>query len=266
MKYKTWMAPAVAGLMATLCPAAMAVVTFETVPLGGAYGISGVWNGKDASGSLVVDGAAFTNSYTDGGSYYYWSGFAASSRTGVIVGESWLDSHQYLSAPGGGANASTTYGIFFGWGSVEFGSAIDMVGKGSSITNTAYGLDSMMNGDSFAKKFGGTTGNDADWFKLTITGSLAGNAGSSIEFYLADFRFADNSQDYILTDWAFVDFSALGTVDKLDFALSSSDNHELYGMNTPAYFAIDDIGAVPESSSLAFAAVGLLVAMRRGRK
>lgn len=267
MKLNSWRAALLAAVFSiSAASVSNAVVTFESVPLGGTHGIDGVWNGKDGSADLVTEGAAFTNSYTPSGNSYYWSGFAASNRVTSDPEGNWYDEHQYLSVPGGGANGSATYGIFYGWGSVSFDSAIDMVGKGSSVTNNAYAMDSMLNGDFFAKKFGGASGDDADWFKLTITGSLGGTTGTSIEFYLADFRFSDNSQDYIITDWTFVDFSALGVVDMLDFALSSSDNDPTYGMNTPAYFAIDDVGAVPEPSSLAFAFAALGLLGRRKRK
>jgi len=266
MKRNPWSAVLLAvGISLSASSVSMAVVTFESVPLGGANGIDGVWNGESGAGKLETEGAAFTNSYTVYGNSYYWSGFAASNRVAANPNGDWTDEHQYLSAPGGGANGSATYGIFYGWGSVSFDSAIDMAGKGSSITNNSYAVDSMLNGDDFAKNFGGASGDDADWFKLTITGSLGGTTGTSIEFYLADFRFADNSQDYIITDWTFVDFSALGTVDKLVFELSSSDNDPDYGINTPAYFAIDDIGAIPEPSSLVLvsASLGLLVRRKR---
>lgn len=268
MKSKTWMLPAFAGLLGLLCPATgYAVVTFESVPLGGANGIAGVWNGQNGSGQLVTDGASFTNSHTAGPGYYYWSGFAASNRTSADPSGAWLDEHQYLSAPGSGAGGSATYGVFYGWGSTTFSTAIDMTGKGMSVTNISYTIDSMSNGDNYAKKFGGATGNDADWFMLTITGSLNGVASANpVEFYLADFRFADNGQDYLVMDWEFVDLSALGTVDSLSFSLSSSDTHPIYGINTPAYFALDNIGAVPEASSLVIAALGSGLMLRRGRR
>ena len=38
------------------------------------------------------------------------------------------------------------------------------------LTNATYAALSMQNGDSFAKKFGGTTGNDADLFGVTLRG------------------------------------------------------------------------------------------------
>ena len=58
--------------------------------------------------------------------------------------------------------------------------------------------------------------------------------------YLADFTAEAAEEDYILDAWTWVDLSSLGEVSGLQFTLSSSDNGE-YGMNTPAYFAIDDI-------------------------
>ena len=44
------------------------------------------------------------------------------------------------------------------------------------LTNTTYTALSMLNGDSFSKKFGGSTGNDPDYLRLIIQGRDAGNA------------------------------------------------------------------------------------------
>ena len=46
-------------------------------------------------------------------------------------------------------------------------------------------------------------------------------------------------------DWVLVDLSGLGTVAALEFELASSDNGP-FGMNTPSYFALDDLMFVPE--------------------
>ena len=87
-----------------------------------------------------------------------------------------------------------------------------------------------------------------------------------VDFYLADYRYADSSQDYIISAWEYIDLSSLGSVDELSFSLSSSDNGS-FGMNTPNYFAIDNIGVVPEPSAYAmiagFLALGLVVIRRR---
>lgn len=112
---------------------------------------------------------------------------------------------------------------------------------GFYVTNTTYAFKSMKYGDAFAKKFGGPSGNDPDFFKLTVRGYLNGNLKTdSVEFYLADYRFSNNAQDYIVGTWQWVNTSSLGQLDSLEFQLFSSDNG-LYGMNTPAYFGIDNV-------------------------
>jgi hypothetical protein len=106
----------------------------------------------------------------------------------------------------------------------------------------------MLNGDAYAKKFGGETGGDPDWFMLTITGKDAdGNEVDTVDFYLADYRFEDNGEDYIVDTWQYVDLTSLGEVMSLEFALSSSDVGD-WGMNTPGYIAIDTIMYYPASS------------------
>ena len=60
------------------------------------------------------------------------------------------------------------------------------------------------------------------------------------ELFLADFRFEDTADDFVLSEWMELDLSALAQADRLYFGLDSSDNG-MFGMNTPAYFAIDDI-------------------------
>ena len=44
-----------------------------------------------------------------------------------------------------------------------------------------------------------------------------------VEFYLADFRSAEDSLDYIVNDWRWIDLSNLGNVDSLQFTMNSSD-------------------------------------------
>lgn len=112
------------------------------------------------------------------------------------------------------------------------------------VTNTAYAYYSMLNGDAFAKKFGGASGNDSDWFKLTIKGYDTKGIFpmDSFDFYLADYRFSDNSKDYIINDWTPVNlpFNPTHYLDSLTFSLSSSDTG-MFGINTPLYFALDNV-------------------------
>ena len=45
-----------------------------------------------------------------------------------------------------------------------------------------------------------------------------------------------------MTDWTYVDLSSLGKVDQLAFRMTGSRTGD-WGLNTPAYFCIDNIGA-----------------------
>ena len=125
--------------------------------------------------------------------------------------------------------------------------------EGAWFTNTTWAALSMRDGDGFADPF--TTD---DWFKLTIYGVDAEETilDNYLDFYLADFRSSDSAEHYILDEWEWVDLSSLSGARSLFFNLSSSDVGE-WGMNTPAYFAIDNITLVPEPSTWALLASGL---------
>lgn len=265
MKHNTRWISAAAGMFALMLNSAMAaVVSFETVPLSA----ESFWNGSDNSGGITLDGATFTNHFTDwGGGFTSWSGFAVSNGTDTTTAGY---GNQYSSYAGSGAGASANYAL--GYYStydvtasyVSLASLTNMAGKGASFTATTYSALSMLNGDGFAKKFGGATGDDADWFKLTIQGFAGGLPTGSVDFYLADYRFADNAQDYIVNDWQYVDFTPLGSVDELRFVMDSSDSGP-GGINTPTYFAMDNFPAIPEPSSVLIALSGLAVLARRKR-
>jgi len=119
--------------------------------------------------------------------------------------------------------------------------------NGFYVNNTTYAALDMQNGSSFSRAF--TTASN-DWFKLTIEGFDAGGSTQGTkDFLLADYTGATGS---IVSDWSFVDLTGLGdNVSSLGFTLTSSDNSQ-YGMNTPAYFAMDDLSVenIPEPGSL----------------
>jgi len=195
------------------------------------------WDGSDGSGGFISGGAFFQNNYNF--DWLYWDGFAYSNITDTTTsGVTGL----YNCIAGTGQGDSANYGVgYVGWNelpAMTFNAAeID----GLYVTNSNYAYYSMLNGDAFAKKFGGEYGNDPDWFLLTITGKDACDVVTgSVEFYLADFRFENNNEDYIIDTWEYVELGSLGVVNKLEFSLSSSDTGS-WGMNTPACFVIDTI-------------------------
>ncbi len=232
-------------------------VDFESFNLGA----DTVWNGSDLSGTVdsvfsatdtVIyynsefnfSGLNFTNQW-----HYNWNyqsgGWAFSSRTADSVPNL---AGAYNSYAGGGADGSSNYAVTYIGGGKEmtFETGVTAIFNDISVTNNSYAALSMLQGDAYyggniAKKFGGTTGDDADWFLLSVIGyDATGSVTDTVKFYLADYRFADNSQDYIIKDWTTLDLTSLGAINKVRFELSSSDNGN-YGMNTPAYLALDNI-------------------------
>lgn len=176
----------------------------------------------------------------------YWSGgFSYSNMTDSVTSGY---NNQYSAKAAKGYNGSANYVVG------QNGSIIRTPGAsaggsmilGIYVTNSTYTYNSMRDGDMFAKKFGGATGNDPDWFKLKIERYRNGILMTdSIEYYLADFRFANNSQDYMIKTWEYVDLTLFtGPADSLLLSVSSSDVGS-FGMNTPAYFCIDNLTTNP---------------------
>jgi hypothetical protein len=221
------------------------------------------WNGPDPTGTDQPDpyggtwrvgsfqsgGASFSNNYESS----FWQGFGYSNEkdtTTAGIG------NQFSSFAGSG-QADIRFGIGTGYLDSATFDPTDVAQlsqlptitfppnatiSSAYFTNTTYAGISMRDGDSFAKKFGGPTGDDPDYFRVNVYGTDAsGNVlPGSAQLYLADYRFTDNTQDYILNTWTQLNLSALSTAHKLYFNLDSSDVGT-FGMNTPAYFAIDSI-------------------------
>jgi len=194
------------------------------------------WNGSDGAGKFKSSNFIFENLYIK--DWQSWSGFAYSNMTDVTTSGY---GNQYSAITGKGYAESANYAVCYPSPTALITSASTSKTSGFYITNSTYAYLSMKNGDMFAKKFGGTTGNDPDYFKLMIEAlNTEGKPVDTVYFYLADFRFTDNSKDYILNKWYLVDLSTLKETNKLRFSLSSSDNSFGY-MNTPGYFCLDDL-------------------------
>lgn len=167
----------------------------------------------------------------------FWSGgFAYTNKQNPDSGNY---RHLYNCAAGKGYNLSNYYATGQTGGIIKLKAPYNGV-NGFYVTNTTYAYMSMKNGDAFAKKFGGVTGNDKDSLVLSVVGYSGGVLkNDTVEFFLADFRSSNNSLDYILKSWQWVDCSKLGAVDSIAFFMTSSDNGT-WGMNTPGFFSIDN--------------------------
>ena len=213
-------------------------IDFEELPLDALE----YYNGSDGAGGFTTRGAWFNNQNSG-----YWSGWAYSEATDTTTPGV---TNQYSAITGSGFGSSAQYGVAYNASDAGSGGLIPKIilppgaePRRVQVTNTTYAALSMLHGDTFGKQFGGPSGSDPDYFLLTVEGrNSAETVLGSVDLYLADYRFSDSNADYILDQWTELDLSPLAGlgVEKLAFRLESSDN-SIFGMNTPAYVAIDNL-------------------------
>ncbi|MCH7751004.1 MAG: DUF4465 domain-containing protein [Planctomycetes bacterium] len=217
-------------------------IDFEELPLES----EDFYNGSDLAGGFASFGAQFNNLYTEFGGGCCWNGWSYSRTTDTTIPD---PSNQYSAFPGSGAEGSLQYGVAFSGfdagGGIIPEITLPAVAEPTSVkvTNTTYAALSMKFGDAFAKKFGGASGDDPDWFLLKVEGLDASDVVvGDVSMYLADYRFANQAEDFIVDEWTELDLTPLSGlgVRKLAFRLTSTDNGN-FGMNTPAYVAIDNL-------------------------
>ena len=183
------------------------------------------------TGTFTSGNFEFTQDVADYGEYgvYYFGGIVSNKTDNT-----YKDDNDGSKSVSGGAYQGKNYLIWTPSLTGADGIKLTKAAKvpGMYVNNTTYAYASMTKGDDFAgEPFG-----DDDWFLLTVNGSLNGKAvNTSVEFYLAKGK-------NIVTEWTYVDLSKLGEIDALSFALTGSRTGD-YGLNTPAYFCIDNLGA-----------------------
>lgn len=110
------------------------------------------------------------------------------------------------------------------------------------VCNTTYAYLVMRDGNAYAASLAQTKG----WFKVVFVGLDANGSatGTSVECYLANFdperSAAAGLDNALLSGWKEVDLTALGTVSAVAVNFVGSDVGD-WGLNTPAYCALDDL-------------------------
>ncbi len=228
------------ALLALSSLKAQTTVDFEDLTL---PKVDTFYNGNDMVGTFQSAGVTFNTSYN--ATYDFWSGGFAYSN---MRDDSTAGFANIFSAyPASGANGSEIYALNTEGDTLFFPTASDLMHI--EITNTTYAYLSMKNGDAFGKKFGspndangdpdGTQGKD--YFYFTVYGhDIAGDIVDSLDIDLADFTSSDPNNHYILEDWKEVDLSTFKNIYYLTFRYSSSDVGD-YGINTPKFFALDNL-------------------------
>lgn len=210
--------------------------------------------------TFVSGAATFKHEFTDFGGGCCWNGWTYSNRTDTTT-PGFLNDTSAI--PGSGVDGSANYGVaFLGEARITFDTATKI--DGAYFTNTTYTYLAIKNGDDgnhppFVKgPFG-----PGDFLALTVQGRDSTNALIGT----VDVALADGAQ--VLDTWQWTDLSALGTVNALTFLLQSSDSGA-FGINTPAYFAMDDLTVttvpLPAADWLLGAALTGLVGLARRRQ
>ncbi|MFM8497771.1 MAG: DUF4465 domain-containing protein [Planctomycetia bacterium] len=247
-----------AVLMIALNVAARAdVVTFESLtlpPSSYANGNPGNLSpGSSVSVPFLFGGVAFANTFGIDATwgFAYWNGFAISNIVNTTDG-TWTN--QYAAKPGGG-HLSANYAVAYSSAAtIMFPEPVVVSGLRIANTTYAYAIMTEPDPNGFSVPLG-----QGGWFSVTATGSRNGVMVASEEFFLADLRGADPIG--VRGGWNWFDLGGLGLIDSLAFSFAGSDVGE-YGLNTPAYFAMDDLTfAVPEPGAAVLLACGVVAGL-----
>lgn len=205
---------------------------------------AGYYNGSDGSGGFFSGGAAFPNDYDT--QWMSWQGFAYSTLTDNTISDADMEAHtftgyQFQSVPGGAATGQVYAIGYVGWATqptIALPAGLDTP-VSIKVANDLYAYASFLHGDAFSN---GVVGDDSDFFSLTVEGfDSTGTSTGTVVVLLEAFFEAPVPPVAASTQWLPVDLSALGTgVRSIAFSLDSSDTGD-WGMNTPAYFCIDDL-------------------------
>lgn len=168
----------------------------------------------------------------------WWNGYALSNETATEYTDL---SHQFRSAAGG-AHSGANYAVYYydSWDVVSrIYNVYDEAGapiSGMYVTNAAYALNSILNGDDY----GSTPFATGDYFKLIVKGyDINDEETGTVEFYLADYRSENEAEHYALTTWEWCDLSSLGAVSSIHITFETSQSNT-WGALTPLYVCIDD--------------------------
>ena len=187
------------------------------------------------TGTFESGNFVFTQEVADYGEYgVYYFGNIVSNKKGKTY-DYYADSDK--SAAGGAYKGKN----FVVWTASYNGKDVvklktPAVVPGMYICNTPWVVDAIKNGDGMSSDGGKPFGKD-DQFILVVTGYRNGvESKERLGYTLAE-------GDNVVTEWAYFSLALLGEVDELHFSLTSTKTNES-GMTTPAYFCIDNLGAL----------------------
>lgn len=178
----------------------------------------------------------------------YWTGFALSN----ILDKQLVANPSAFAAYANATKQKENKFMVYNQPQTPDAAAIEFEGNSSyvigsiSVANTHLSHLVMKYGtENGIRPFGGETNDQPDWCKLIIEGFDAnGTQTDTVNFYLADYRFANKRKNYIVSDWSTVDLQKLGKVNKVVFSITSSVTDAENNVLTPKQFCLDEMKLV----------------------
>lgn len=204
------------------------VATFEEAAISPAAPQSYLAFNTDTTAWLTSGNYELSQTVAYGGTYV--TGAVVTNITDTTF-KDYKDAYKSIA---GGAKGGKNYVVWYEDGLSGNAIKLKEAGKvaGMYVCNNVYAYNSITKGDAIA----GDPFGDDDWFMLSIGGMLDGKmVNTQVDFYLAKGK-------NVVTDWTYVDLSQLGKVDAIFFSMTGSRTGD-WGLNTPAYFCIDNLGA-----------------------
>lgn len=202
---------------------------------GASYSYSDDWGGTTTTytENAYVEGAVkFPVTYNLYESAYgtsdFWSGIAISNRTATSFSALTLTPDQYNNVTGK-AHTGSNFAVITTYGETIDLGAEGVVVKSLYYTNSAYTVNSILNGDNYS----GAKFSAADWLKCTLNVTKADGTTANVDIDLA-------KDGTYVNDWQLLDLSSLGKITTIGFTFTGSRSND-YGVLTPAYICIDDV-------------------------
>ncbi len=202
--------------------------------------------------------STYTDDWGSSGKYFY--DFAVTNSTSDKYAGL---ADAYNSAAAGaksGNNYAVWYDNFYGGEGIYLPDAMQV--SGFYVTNTAWVVDALINGDGMSVEQDGTVGKPfgykgaEDKLTLHITGyDMDFEETGTVDYTLAEYK---NGKLYYVKDWRWVDLTTLGK-NVINVAFSMSSTKTNYGYtSTPTYFCMDDFGGVAPEKDAEMTVVDLI--------
>ena len=217
---------------------------------------NGMWEGTYDDDETEIESQVFSFVHNSMSDWNTWWGFTASNSTdntrqtntmtyqfsnmakgGIVLNEDGTVKTDSYGAPVTSADVPYLVGFAMTGFSkhpadMTFNTDKDYEVVGAYFNLTSYPYYSIEYGDSFSRAF-----TNGDKFTLIVHGISPEDEEKTVEVDLASYT---NGNLTINRGWSYADLSELGVVNQIWFSMTSTDSGA-YGMNTPAYFAMDKL-------------------------